>query len=132
MVGGTAAIERRILEAVREAGDKGILQRELWRVVGIDSRNGARIVRRLEQRGFLVREAVMYKGRRTYVVRLTKKALTPIVLDPVLVSIPCFTCPMLSRCGEGAPTSPVKCERLNRWLAEYVRKLGSGSGDGED
>lgn len=119
-------IERRILEAVKDAGEKGVLQRELWKILGIDSRNGARIVRRLEQQGYLTREAVMYKGRKTYIVRITKKVLTPIVVDPVLKSIPCFTCEYLEKCGEGAEINPIKCEKINKWLSEYVQRKKRG------
>jgi len=120
-------IERRILEAVRDAGEKGLLQRELWKILGIDSRNGARIVRRLEQQGYLTREAVMYKGRKTYIIRITKKVLTPITVDFILKSIPCFTCEYLERCGEGAEINPIKCKKINKWLSEYVRKKEEGN-----
>ncbi len=116
------SLERRILEIVKESGEKGILQRDLWKILGIDSRNGARIVRRLEQCGYLVREAVMYKGRRTYIVKIAKKVLTPIVIDSLLKSIPCFTCEYLQKCGEGAEINPIKCEKINRWIMEQLKR----------
>lgn len=115
-------LERKILEIVRESGEKGILQRDLWKILGIDSRNGSRVIRRLEQRGYLTREAVMYKGRKTYIVRATQKALTPLVIDELLKSIPCFTCEYLEKCGEGAEINPTKCDKINKWILEQIKR----------
>ncbi len=117
-------IERKILEVVRESGKKGILQREIWKILGLDSRNGARIIRRLEQQGFVTRDTVTYKGRKTYMVFATKKALTPLKIPDEVKEIPCFSCEKLERCGEGAGINPITCKKLNNWLKEKIRGNG--------
>ncbi|RLE63869.1 MAG: transcription factor TFIIIC, partial [Thermoprotei archaeon] len=40
-------LEKRIIEILETAGDEGLLQRELWNILGIDSRSGMRVVARL-------------------------------------------------------------------------------------
>ena len=109
-------IEKRILDIVASSGDVGILQRDLWKLVGIDSRKGVRIVKRLERRGLLNRELVTHKGKKMYLLKPTSKLLNVPELPPSLGEIPCFYCPHLLECSN-LDERILKCEKLEEWLA---------------
>ncbi len=108
-------IERKIIDLVRKAGEKGVIQRELWKELGIDSRRGIRIIRRLEQQGIIKREELYYRGRKTYILKPAIMMKAKVVLKPILDEIPCFYCPFLLKCGSGE-INPIQCEKLNEWL----------------
>ncbi len=116
------ALERRILDILKKAGEKGILQRDLWGILNVDSRRGIKVIRRLERMGLIKREACTYKGRKTYILRPTPKAYHKVELPPFLDEIPCFYCPRLQRCSRG--DLPVEtCEVLEERLLEASRKV---------
>ena len=116
---GRATLEDavRLLEERRE-----MLQSEFWRALGVDSRRGSNMVRRLVKKGLVRRRRV--KAGRAYTYRLTwvgwpsraevEKAEVSLELDDA----PCFLCPSVESC-----TSPT-CAALNRWLREEAAKLG--------
>lgn len=125
-------MERKVYEVIREAGDAGIMQRDLWKKTGLDSRLGMKILRRLERQGLVFREEVVYKGRRSYVVRARTLAEKEIHLPELLDSIPCFFCPNLRRCAYGE-RDILSCSLLNRWLNEDEKGGGSeGLRGGQD
>ncbi|RLF06255.1 MAG: transcription factor TFIIIC [Thermoprotei archaeon] len=113
--GGGSQLERKILDIVAASGEAGILQRDIWHLLNIDSRRGSRIVKRLERMGFLTREVVVHKGRRMYLLKPTPKLLLVPKLPPVLDEIPCFYCPHLLSCS-GEASRVLNCERLEKWL----------------
>lgn len=119
-------VERKIITLIEKAGDKGLIQRELWSILGLDSRSGARIISRLEKRGIVERERTIYKGKLTYLVKVAKRYREKKYVSPLLKEIPCFSCENLFRCGEGGEHDPAKCEKLSRWLEE--RALGNKEG----
>lgn len=108
-------IERQILDIVKSAGDKGVLQRDIWNMVKIDSRRGIKIIKRLERYGLITRESYIYKGRKTYILRPTSKVFKEITLPVFLDSIPCFFCPLVLKCSSG-DISTSQCQELDRWL----------------
>ncbi len=110
-------MERKVYEVIREAGDAGIMQRDLWRRTGLDSRLGMRILRRLERQGLVSREEIVYKGRRSYLIRVKAPAEREVYLPEYLDRIPCFFCPSLRRCAYGE-RDILSCPLLNRWLNE--------------
>ena len=59
-------LERKAYEIIRKSGKNGILQSELWRILGVDSREGSRIALRLLKKGLIEREPVVHNGKRTY------------------------------------------------------------------
>ncbi|HDD33899.1 MAG TPA: transcription factor TFIIIC [Thermofilaceae archaeon] len=113
--GAGVLLEKRILDIVAASGDAGILQRDVWHLLNIDSRRGVRIVKRLERMGFLTRELVVHKGRRMYLLKPTPKLLLSPQLPDSLDEVPCFYCPKLLECASEAGRS-LNCERLEKWL----------------
>lgn len=110
---------RKVLETIRNEGEKGILQKELWKKLGLDSRKGLKIIKRLEEQGLIEREQIVQRGRKTYVVRATHKLKKEIELPEFLDELPCFYCPNLSRCASGE-IDFLSCPALKRWLESDV------------
>jgi len=118
-------IEERVLELVRRARD-GILQSQLWKELGINSRQGVRTVRTLLDEGLVERESIVAAGVRACRIRFTgviEEYVPPTVPDSsnyeLLIAggvfVPCVGC--IDEC------KPSRCIRLNRW----VRGLGAES-----
>jgi len=109
-------VERKILEVVASTGSVGVLQKDLWKLVGIDSRRGVRMVKSLERRGLISREMVVYKGKKIYLVKPTSKLLEVPALPPILEDVPCFYCPHLLECSN-LGEKVLNCDKLEGWLA---------------
>lgn len=58
--------EKRAMRLIESEG--GVPQSELWKKLDVSSREGSRIASRLEDRGMVEREEVVYEGNRTYMV----------------------------------------------------------------
>ena len=118
------SLEERILEIVKEktAKEGGVVQSTLWGMLGIDNREGTKAVLSLVRKGLIKREPIVYKGRRTYkliyIPKTVGKVKIVVSLNPVM-SIPCFTCKELQRCGAGGYFNPCKCVLLSN----FIRRL---------
>ncbi|MCE4624360.1 MAG: Lrp/AsnC family transcriptional regulator [Desulfurococcales archaeon] len=122
-----SSLEKKALELIKRK--KGILQSELWKTLKLDSREGSRLVLRLQRKGLIRREQVSVNGRRTY-------KLYPVELRPqdkqLLVDIgyalivPCTTCPYFQACGNTPPLEPTSCPILDRWLDYMAKKREAG------
>src|ERR1700686_858980 len=55
----------RVYKLVVERGKDGVLQSEIWKELGLTSRDGSRLAIRLEKRGRIRGVKVLYEGRRT-------------------------------------------------------------------
>jgi len=95
-----------------KAGPEGILQTELWKRIGVSSREGSRICVRLERWGLIGREKFLSDGRWTYKIFSTKP---PLKLDSIM-GAPCITCPYFSQCAPGSEVSPERCIWLEEWV----------------
>jgi DNA-binding transcriptional MocR family regulator len=111
-------LESKVFRAIMYAGDKGVLQRNLWMELNIGSKKGSRIVARLEKRGLVRREKELYAGRWTYRLFATRK---PVTLEPI-VDCPCTYCTDLDRCGTVSEAMPETCEKLTQWLLKAKEK----------
>ncbi len=115
------SLESKILEIIKSKTEKegGVIQSTLWSTLGIDNREGTKIVLGLVRKGLIKREPVTFKGRRTYklIYSPIKSAKLNIVvkLNPVM-HIPCFTCRELLRCGMGGYYNPYKCLFLSHFI----------------
>ncbi|MEZ0394348.1 MAG: MarR family transcriptional regulator [Desulfurococcaceae archaeon] len=98
------------------------VQSELWKELKFDSKQASRILKRLEEEGYIVREPITYKGRKTFRLVLTEKAkslLKPSALEKAM-EVPCVRCPFIDRCYEGGFYDPLRC----RWISEWLFKEG--------
>jgi len=124
-------LEKTALEMIKNSGSTGILQSDLWRRLGLDSREGSRLVLRLAKKGLIRREQVVVNGRRTYRLRYTRppslELRLKVDIEDVL-DIPCFTCPFLGQCGPGNFNDPRTCPILQAWLERKARELFGDDG----
>lgn len=106
--------EQKAYKYIVEAGEKGILQSELWKLLGTGSKEGSRIAIRLERKNLISRKPVIHNGRKTYLlVSIDPKSFNS---NPILLNSPCFLCPDIDNCGEGREIDPTKCRKLEGWL----------------
>ncbi len=116
-------LEAKAVEIIKSRGDEGIYQYELWKLLGLDSREGSRLALRLLKKGLIIRKPAIHNGRRTYKLYIAKHEQAPARVEVdfgEFVEIPCFICSNLDRCYRGGFYDPVKCSILNTWLS---RKL---------
>ncbi len=118
--------ERKAIELIKSKGKEGIYQYELWRKLGLDSRNGSRLVLRLQRKGLITRERVIHNGKRTYKIFLVeRKEAEPITVDVdagLFIEVPCFTCKHINKCHRGGLYDPVDCPILREWIEAKIRE----------
>jgi hypothetical protein len=105
-------LEQKALKLVFDAGDKGILQSELWKELGVSSREGSRMAKKFEEKDGVVRKKVLKDGRWTYKFYSMKE---PVTLDSVK-GCPCFECDEVDKCFRGGTRDPVYCMALTAWV----------------
>jgi predicted transcriptional regulator len=107
-----SSLEQKALKLVYDAGDKGILQSELWKELGVSSREGSRMAKKFEEKDKVVREKVLNEGRWTYKLFSKKE---PVTLDSVK-GCPCLICDEVDKCFRGGTRDPVYCMALTAWV----------------
>jgi DNA-binding MarR family transcriptional regulator len=119
-------IEAKALEIIKESGEEGIYQHELWKRLGLDSREGSRLALRLLKKWLIVREPTVHKGRRTYKLFLAKRGKEKVKLTVNMgsaIEVPCFSCKNLERCHIGGFFDPRTCPLLRNWLNSKIKLL---------
>lgn len=109
-----------LYKCVLDRGTDGVLQSIVWKDLKLSSRDGSRLVIRLERRGMIRREKVLEDGRWTY-------KLTPLRLPVQIRSIeqaPCITCPYESKCSLTGVVSPLSCPWISEWVVKEFRENG--------
>jgi DNA-binding Lrp family transcriptional regulator len=71
---------------------EGILQSELWKELGVDSRKCSRIVKKLEESGLIERVEFKKDGVRTFLIRAKRLPANPEDLLAGDELIPCIAC----------------------------------------
>jgi len=71
---------------------EGVLQSELWKELGLDSRKCSRIVKKLEEDGCIDRVEYRKDGIKTYLLRAKSKPVNPSDLLAGDELIPCIGC----------------------------------------
>ncbi|MCS7128014.1 MAG: MarR family transcriptional regulator [Sulfolobales archaeon] len=123
-------VEKKALEVIANSGDAGIFQNDLWKLLGVNSRDTSRIVNKLLKRGLIVRKPAVNRGRRTYLLLISKKAAKPEKKVPMkinlridldrFIEIPCFNCPFIHKCYIGGFYNPITCNWLEEWINSNV------------
>jgi DNA-binding Lrp family transcriptional regulator len=78
----------RIIQSSRD----GVLQSELWKDLGVDSRKCSRIVKKLLDSGEIERIEFKGDGIKTYTLRAVKKSMKPALILAGGELIPCICC----------------------------------------
>ena len=107
----------RVYRLVVERGMEGVLQSEIWKELGLTSRDGSRLAIRLERRGLIGRVKVLEEGRWTF-------KLTPLRFPTAKATIekaPCIICQYESKCSVEGEVSPYVCPWIGPWVIEEAR-----------
>lgn len=113
-------VTSQLYKHVLDHGAEGILQSIVWKDLKLSSRDGSRLVIRLERRGMIRREKILEEGRWTY-------KLTPLRLPVQIRSIeqaPCITCPYEAKCSLTGVVSPLSCPWISEWVVKEFRENG--------
>jgi len=108
----------RVYKLVVERGKEGVLQSEIWKELGLTSRDGSRLAIRLERRGLIGRGKVLEDGRWTY-------KLTPLRFPTDMGSIekaPCITCIYEPKCAIDGEISPYNCPWIGPWAIKEFKE----------
>ena len=112
-------IESSAMEMIQQAGEKGLLQLDLLKKLGIDNRRGAKLVSEIEQRGLIRKSKELYRGKWTYRIVQTPNKIPVVTWGDM--DCPCFFCNDSGRCGLGNVISPSSCSELSGWLKSSVQ-----------
>ena len=114
----------RVYRLVVERGMEGVLQSEIWKELGLTSRDGSRLAIRLERWGLVGRVKSLEEGRWTY-------KLSPLRFPTDMASIenaPCMASQREPRCSMGEEVDALTCTWIGPWVInEYraARTLGA-------
>lgn len=114
---GGEDLEKKALEIIRSSKD-GVLQSNLWKMLGVTSKEVARIVLNLERKGLIRRERILQSNRWTYRITIVDNKSSRLSIE----SAPCILCEKDSLCGVGGDLSHLKCKLLEEWI---LRQGGS-------
>ncbi|MGB9728521.1 MAG: helix-turn-helix transcriptional regulator [Thermoprotei archaeon] len=109
------------MELIKSSENGTMVQSELWKRLGIDSKRGSRLVQRLLLENRIARTSIVIKGHKTFVLTPVKREVRIVPFD-ILASVPCFTCPELSRCGQGYFVNPFDCLLIGGWLDKSAKE----------
>ena len=112
-----------VYKLVVDHGSDGVLQSIVWKDLNLSSRDGSRLVIRLERRGMIRREKVLEDGRWTY-------KLTPLRIPVQIKSIeqvPCITCPYEAKCSLTGVVSPLSCPWITEWVTKEYMEIMSAA-----
>jgi predicted DNA-binding transcriptional regulator len=113
----------RVYKLVVERGRDGVLQSEIWKELGLTSRDGSRLAIRLERRGLIGRVKVLEEGRWTY-------KLTPLRFPTDMASIekaPCIVCQYEPKCSIEGEVSPYICPWIGPWVIQEAMASRAGT-----
>jgi predicted DNA-binding transcriptional regulator len=113
----------RVYKLVVERGKDGVLQSEIWKELGLTSRDGSRLAIRLERRGLIGRVKVLEEGRWTY-------KLSPLRFPTDMASIEkatCVVCQYEPKCSIDGEISPYVCPWIGPWAVEEMKHSGEST-----
>ena len=105
-------LEKKALQIVIDAGEEGILQSEMWKTLGVTSREGSRLALKFAEKGVVIRKKILHEGRWTYKLFSQTK---PVSIESIS-DCPCITCEDIDKCFTGGQMSPINCQLLTAWI----------------
>jgi len=105
-------LERRAFRLIHDSGCDGILQMEMWKILGIRSQYASMIALKFLKIGVIERRKELHEGYWTY--RLISLS-TPVTVDSI-IDCPCTACNDIDKCTPGLPVSPTLCKKLTYWI----------------
>ena len=114
-------LERRALQLIFDAED-GVLQSEMWKKLGVSSREGSRLALKFEEKGVIERRKVLHGGRWTYKLHSKRQ---PVTLTSIR-GCPCLSCKDIDKCVLGGSRSPISCGQLTEWIEANASGAAEG------
>lgn len=111
--------EQKALKLIFDAGEEGLLQSSLWKLLDVSSREGSRMAKKFEEKGSVYREKILNNGRWTYKIFSKKELVT---LDSI-TGCPCLICAEVEKCFRGGSIDPVTCLKLTAWIDPRIEQL---------
>ena len=105
-------VEKKALQLIIKAGEEGLIQTELRKLLDVSSREASRIAKKFEEKGIVFREKVLNNGRWTFKIYSTKEYAT---IDSIK-GCPCLICPDVEKCHSGGTKDPTTCLELTAWV----------------
>ncbi len=128
-------LEKKAYDLILKRGKKGIFQNDLWKELGISSREASRVVIKLVKRGLIIRKPAVNRGRKTYLLlpappkkrekikhKLELTFITKIDIRNFL-DIPCVKCPFIDKCYRGGFYDPTNCPWIEEWILREISKM---------
>ena len=103
-----------ILNALRDAGENGLLIGELADRLGIDNKTITTMIETLMSEGLVMQKQELKEERFTIKTPVADDAEPALLSD--MDGCPCFHCLKISRCGIRQPDSPVTCSEIEDWV----------------
>jgi DNA-binding MarR family transcriptional regulator len=111
-------LEQNALQLIFNSEGEGLIQSEMWKELGVSSREVSRLVLKFEEKGIIERRRVLHNGRWTYRLYSKRQYVT---LNSIY-DCPCLTCEEIDRCfPRGAKTS-ISCNELTKWIEVKTKK----------
>jgi len=107
-----------ILNALRDAGDNGLLIGELADRLGIDNKTITTMIETLMSEGRVMQKQELKEERYTIKAPVADDAEPTALSD--MDGCPCFHCLKIGRCGVRQPDSPVTCREIEEWMGTDI------------
>ncbi|WP_054836277.1 winged helix-turn-helix transcriptional regulator [Metallosphaera hakonensis] len=107
-----------IHKKILESGEDGISQQELAKKLGLSTRELATVIKKLIDKKMISKKAVRENGKsviKLFAIRTVQESDIYINLESI-EKIPCFSCKLLSKCGNGIHVNPSSCTKLSSWI----------------
>ena len=111
--------EQRALKLIFKAGNEGLLQSELWKLLDISNREASRIAIKFEEKGKVCRDKVLNNGRWTYKIFSIEEYVT---IDSI-EGCPCLVCTEMEKCYTGGTIDPRTCLEMTAWVDPRIESL---------
>ena len=112
-------VEKKAIQLIIKAGEEGLIQTELWKLLDVSGREASRIAKKFEEKGIVFREKVLNNGRWTFKIYSTKVFGT---IDSI-EGCPCLICPDVDKCHSGGTKDPTTCLDLTAWVDPRIEPL---------
>lgn len=111
-------LEQSALQLIFNSEEEGLLQSEMWKELGVSSREGSRLSLKFEEKGIIERRRVLHNGRWTYRLYSKRQYVTLDSID----GCPCLICEEIDRCFPRGTRTPISCNELTEWIEVKTKK----------
>ncbi len=111
--------ERKALKLILNAGNEGVLQSELWKLLDISNREASRMAIKFVEKDRVCREKVLNNGRWTYKIFSMEEYVTINSIE----GCPCLVCAEVEKCYTEGTKDPRTCLDLTAWIDPRIEPI---------